>query len=69
MNRNCKIIDSIIIDKLNRGFGYGGELIRYITKFIESRGFLLCEKHNINYYKKYGWKIDTNLKIYLIHLV
>jgi len=64
MNRNCKIIDSIIIDKTNRGFGYGGELIKYITKYIKSQGFLLCEKHNINYYKKYGWIIDSTLQVF-----
>lgn len=63
LNRNCKIIDSIIVDKNNKNFGYGSILIKYITNYIKHNGFLLCEKKNINFYKKYGWTIDNTINV------
>jgi GNAT superfamily N-acetyltransferase len=63
LNRNCKIIDSIIVDKNNKNFGYGSILIKYITNYIKHNGFLLCEKKNINFYKKHGWIIDNTINI------
>ena len=64
LKRNCNIVDSIIVNEKYRGMGYGGYLINFINNKIEDNGFLLCEKHNISYYKKYGWKKDNNIKIF-----
>ena len=63
LNRNCKIIDSIIVDKKNKNFGYGSILINYISKYIKNNVFLLCEKKNINFYKKNGWILNNKIKI------
>lgn len=64
MKRNCNIIDSIIIDEKYRYKGYGGTLIKSVTEYIQDSGFLLCEKHNINFYEKYGWSTNNDIKIF-----
>ncbi len=64
LKRNCNIVDSIIINEKYRGMGYGGYLINFINNKIKANGFLLCEKHNILYYNKYGWEQDVNIKIF-----
>jgi hypothetical protein len=45
MNRNCKILDSVIIDEKYRGFGFGNIIINYVmSNIIKENGFLLCDK-------------------------
>jgi len=63
MERNCKIIDGIIIDENYRGKGYGGILLKNIIEKIRNNGFLLCEEQNVKYYEKYDWIMDNSLKI------
>ena len=63
MKKNYNIVDSIIIDKTYRGRGFGYKLVQSILKFIINNGFLLCEKHNIKFYEKFGWIEDNHIKI------
>ena len=64
MIRNCYILDSVIIDEKYRGCGFGNIIMKYTMKlFLKKNGFLLCEKNNISFYEKYGWKCKDEIVI------
>ena len=58
--KNIYIFDSMIVEKKFRNKGFGG-LINDINKLILKKykipGFLICNKKNIQFYKKNGWSI------------
>jgi len=60
--RNVNIIDSFIIDEEHRGLGYGGMMMKYVSKHNEG-DFLLCKTKNIKFYEKYGWKKTKDVEI------
>ena len=58
-------LDTIIIAKKSRGQKFGKALILFNNFIIEKfdlLGFLLCEKKDIKFYKKFGWKLLNSNK-------
>lgn len=54
--RNCYILDSVIIDENIRGLGFGRIMMNSVMgNVIMDNGFLLCEKKNVDFYKRFGW--------------
>jgi dTDP-4-amino-4,6-dideoxygalactose transaminase len=64
MVRNCKILDSVIVDEKYRGCGFGNVLMNYVmSNVMEENGFLLCEMKNITFYGKYGWLQNDDINV------
>jgi len=58
--RRFNYIDTILIDKDYRGYGYGGKLMKWIME-EESKKLLLCKNENIGFYEKYGFIIQNRI--------
>ena len=61
--------DAFLIKKQKRNFGFGKILMNFnikILKNLRSKSFLLTELKNIEYYKKYKWKLLNNSKFNLL---
>lgn len=64
LNRNCMILDSLIVDEKYRCSGFGSIIMKYVmNNIIKDNGFLLCENKNKNFYKKYGWIENNKIKV------
>jgi N-acetylglutamate synthase-like GNAT family acetyltransferase len=63
--KNYFYFDSLIVKKKNRELKVGQRLIYLTSKIIKKsklHSMLICEKKNILFYEKYGWKIITKDK-------
>ena len=67
---NFFYLDTIIISNKFKGKNFGKTLISFNNFIIERfnlLGFLLCEKKNIKFYEKFGWKILNSKKFLILN--
>lgn len=61
--------DAFLIKKQKRHLGFGKILMNFNIKILDnlkSRSFLLCQRKNIEYYKKYKWRFLPKSKFNLL---
>ena len=66
---NYYYFDTIIILKKWRKKGLGETLMKHNNKIIDKskkHAFLICQKRNVEFYKKYRWKVIPNNKFELM---
>ena len=57
---NYFILDSILVKEKYRNNGFGKKIVTMLMDGIEDEIYLLCERKNILFYEKVGFKINNN---------